>query len=67
MIGGSADVVLSTKWAALRNLTYLEMSGMREFRQEKGPHEGALNSLFQHLRQVNIQVRQGHVQPDAGC
>ena len=65
VVGGGADVLLSCKWAALKQLLYLELSGLRELRQELGPCEGALHSLFLHLEQLEVEVRQGLVQ--SGC
>ena len=63
LVGGRADVLLSRKWAALERLTFLDLARVQELRQEAGPLDGPLHSLFQHLRRVNLQVTHGHVQP----
>ncbi len=53
---GNADVLLSRKWAALEQLEDLELSHVMDLRQEVGPRDGALSSLFPHLRKVHFQV-----------
>ena len=48
--------MLSSQWSALQQLTALCLRGLDSFRQEGGPAEGAVASLFRHLRETEFEV-----------
>ena len=56
MLHQPADVILSRKWAALEQLTYLELSGLGSLQQEGGAGKGALHCIFQHLQTARLQI-----------